>query len=110
MVLCAISIQAGSSPTDVYSCPNKMPDNTIAWPGQHCSDPGDINNEAQCVSAGYVWGNYLCGQVHDYLRARWNTDPGLQAVKPLYLRSCCGVTDQACMCFLLGHHLRVHTN
>ena len=100
----AISIQAGSPLTDGYACPNKQPDNTIAWPGQHCTDPGgQIRDEAQCVSAGYTWGNYLCGNMHEYFRARWN-DGSLILAKPLYSTNCCGDTSQACICFLLVHH------
>ena len=93
----ATTSSSGQASGDKYSCPNKQPDKKVAGLGYHCTDPEwdpdkEVNDQAQCETAGYEWELLTCGLVHLSFEQRWNT-PELDSTKGIYMQNCCGVAQ-----------------
>jgi hypothetical protein len=86
----------GKSDEPYPGCPKPSPENA-AWPGEHCDDPGDIDNREECEKAGYNYGPYKCDSIIQHLettmgRSTWGELDSY--AKWSFLANCCGVEEK----------------
>lgn len=73
-----------------YNCANSEAhkDKAVEEFGRHCTDEGEIDNETECIAAGFKWDRYYCWQLHGYYETHWSTIE--EHVKKIYSNTCCG--------------------